>query len=161
MFHFSTSWKHQKHLWFSDVFRGYRNGTLDQTKLVLFPEIGRMKLFLSLTRLHSRMCIRIYIFNFKKQEYKKKAKEIKEEKRISPENWLKPIVGSPGEDFYRHPHSRKQVFFCGLDLKKLNMPMQIFTSWDFCFLTHFRPLVSFYIPWKYQKNRGFRCFQAV
>ena len=49
-------------------------------KLVLFPEIGRMKLFLSLTRLHSRMCIRIYIFNFKKQEYKKKQKKLKKKR---------------------------------------------------------------------------------
>ena len=72
-----------------------------------------MKNFLSLTLPHSRMCIRIYIFNFKKQtnkqkkqtriqtskknkqEYKqarktnkntKKAKKVKEEKRMSPEN---------------------------------------------------------------------------
>ena len=34
-------------------------------KVVLFPEISRVKLFLSLTRPHSRMCIRIYIFCFK------------------------------------------------------------------------------------------------
>ena len=66
-------------------------------KVVLFPEIGRVKSFLLLTHLHSRICIRTYIFNFKKlflisknrqakkQEYKK-VKETKEEKRISPEN---------------------------------------------------------------------------
>ena len=66
-------------------------------KVVLFPEIGRVKSFLLLTRLHSPICIRTYIFNFKKlflisknkqakkQEYKK-VKETKEEKRISPEN---------------------------------------------------------------------------
>ena len=35
-------------------------------KVVLFPEIGRVKSFLLLTRLHSRICIRTYIFNFKK-----------------------------------------------------------------------------------------------
>ena len=59
----------------------------------MLPEIGRVKTFLSLTRRHSRMCITIYIFNFKKQikkqkeqKYKKKAKETKEEKAISPEN---------------------------------------------------------------------------
>ena len=40
-------------------------------------------MFLALTRPHYRMCIRIYIFNFKK---KQKAKETKEEKRISVEN---------------------------------------------------------------------------
>ena len=61
-----------------------------------------MKTFLSLTRPHSRMCIRIYIFNFKKKKKKKKkknkqtttttattttttkkAKETNEEKRIN------------------------------------------------------------------------------
>ena len=53
--------------------------------VVLFPEIDRVKKFLSLThRQHSRMCIRIYIFNFK--EKRRKAKETKEEKRISVEN---------------------------------------------------------------------------
>ena len=50
-----------------------------------------MKVSLSVTCLHSRMCIRIYIFNFKtktKKENKKtkKAKETKKEKRISEEN---------------------------------------------------------------------------
>ena len=63
-------------------------------KVVLFPEIGRVKYFLSLTRPHSRMCIKIYIFNFKKQtstkiKNTKNAKETREEKRISPENGLK------------------------------------------------------------------------
>ena len=37
-------------------------------KGVFFLEIGRLKVFLSLTRLHSRMCIKIYIFKFKKQQ---------------------------------------------------------------------------------------------
>ena len=52
-------------------------------------------MFLSLTRPHSQMCIRIYIFNLKKQrneqkkEEHKKSKKTKEEKRISPENRLK------------------------------------------------------------------------
>ena len=50
-----------------------------------------MKVSLSVTCRHSRMCIRIYIFNFKtktKKESKKtkKAKETKKEKRISEEN---------------------------------------------------------------------------
>ena len=65
-------------------------------KKVLFPEIGRVKILLSLTRPHSRMCSRIYIFNFKneqtnkqKSKNKKNPKETKEEKRISPENRLK------------------------------------------------------------------------
>ena len=66
---------------------------------VLFLEIRRVKNFLSLTRPHSRMCMRIYIFNFKKQTKKKKEKEKKkeykkatetiEEKIIFPENRLK------------------------------------------------------------------------
>ena len=58
---------------------------------------------LLLTCSHSRMCIRIDIFNFKKQTSKKKkkkakqsnntkkAKETKEKKRISAENRLKEI----------------------------------------------------------------------
>ena len=73
----------------------------------LFPETGGVKIFLSLTRLHSRMCIKIYVFNFKKQTNKpkkqkqnkntKKAKETKEEKRISPENRLKKLNLRPPE----------------------------------------------------------------
>ena len=56
-------------------------------KVALFPEIGRVKTFLSLTRPHSRMCLRIYIFNFKnKEKTTKKVKESKEEKRISAVN---------------------------------------------------------------------------
>ena len=61
-------------------------------KVTLFPEMGRGNIFASLTRLHSRMCIRIFIINLKKQankqknKNKKKAKESNEEKRISPEN---------------------------------------------------------------------------
>ena len=64
---------------------------------MLFPEIGQVKEFLSLTLPHSRMCIRIHVFNFKKQTNKpknkntKKAKEINEEKRISQENRLRKI----------------------------------------------------------------------
>ena len=51
---------------------------------------------LPLNRPHSRICTRIYIFNFKKQQRNqqqkqesKKAKETKQEKRIYLENWLK------------------------------------------------------------------------
>ena len=64
-----------------------------QRKIVSFPEIDRVKKFLSLTRPHSRICIRIYIFNFKKQQKKaiKKAKETKEENIISSENRLKKM----------------------------------------------------------------------
>ena len=35
-------------------------------KVVLFPEIGRAKIFVSVTHPHSRMFIRIYVFNLKK-----------------------------------------------------------------------------------------------
>ena len=56
----------------------------------MFPEIGRVKNFLSFTRLHNRMCIKINVFNFKKKQSKKttrqKAKDTKEEKRVSVKN---------------------------------------------------------------------------
>ena len=35
---------------------------LGQKKVALFPETGPAKKFLALTRSHSRMCIRIYLF---------------------------------------------------------------------------------------------------
>ena len=65
-----------------------------QKQVVLFPEIGRVKIFLSLslTRPNSRMCGRTCVFNFKKQTNKniqKKAKETKEEKKISAKNRVK------------------------------------------------------------------------
>ena len=37
-------------------------------KVVFFPEIVRVKIFSSLTRTHGRMCIRIYIFCFKRKK---------------------------------------------------------------------------------------------
>ena len=43
-------------------------------KLVLFPEIGRVKNFLSLTRPHSQMCLNIYAFNLKKQKLEEDKK---------------------------------------------------------------------------------------
>ena len=68
----------------------YRDASL--AILVLFPETSWVKIVLSLTYTHSPMCIKIYIFNFKKQTNKQKenkntekAKETKEEKRISLE----------------------------------------------------------------------------
>ena len=48
-------------------------------KVVLFPEIGQVKDFLSLTRPHSRMRIRIYNFNLKEKK-KKKRKQKKQKK---------------------------------------------------------------------------------
>ena len=55
-------------------------------KVVLFPEMRRVKIFLSFTRPHCRMCIRIYIFHLEnktKKTRRQKAKETKEEKRIA------------------------------------------------------------------------------
>ena len=52
-------------------------------KVVLFPETGRVKFCLSLTRLHSQMCIRIYIFNLKKQASKKIAKQSNNTKKTN------------------------------------------------------------------------------
>ena len=48
-----------------------------------------------ITHPHSQMCVRLYIFSFKKKSNKqtktriKKVKETKEEKILSPENQLK------------------------------------------------------------------------
>ena len=36
MYPFYTPWKHRKTLWFSDVFRGYRNGALGINELIIF-----------------------------------------------------------------------------------------------------------------------------
>ena len=53
---------------------------LTPKKEVLLPEIGWVKMFLSLIHPHSRMCIRICIFNFKKQANKQnKNKNIKKQ----------------------------------------------------------------------------------
>ena len=49
--------------------------TEGKKKLVLFSEIGRVKIILSFTRLRCRMCIRIYIFNFKKKQKENKTKQ--------------------------------------------------------------------------------------
>ena len=38
-------------------------------KAVLFPKIGRVKFFLSLTRPHSQNCIRMYILCFTKKTH--------------------------------------------------------------------------------------------
>ena len=40
------------------------------------------EIFLSVTRPHSRMCIRIYILNFKQQQKKKKIKNQKKQKKL-------------------------------------------------------------------------------
>ena len=40
------------------------------------------EIFLSVTRPHSRMCIRIYILNFKKQQTNKRKQESKKQKKL-------------------------------------------------------------------------------
>ena len=50
-------------------------------KGVLFPEIGPVKIFLSLTRPHSRMCIRIHVSNLKQKTKKAKKKNKTEDKK--------------------------------------------------------------------------------
>ena len=49
-------------------------------KLVLFPEIGRVKIFLSLTRPYSRMCIKKQQTNKQKNKNKKKQKKLKKKR---------------------------------------------------------------------------------
>ena len=70
------------HFWF----RSRSGVTRPKKKVVLFPEIGQMKNFSSLTRPHSRMCIRINIFCFKqkKTQIKKQKKLKKIEKQKKP-----------------------------------------------------------------------------
>ena len=58
---------------------------LGQKKVVLFLETGQGKNFLLIICSHSQICIRIYIFNFKKQTSKKKqnkARIQKEQKKL-------------------------------------------------------------------------------
>ena len=50
-------------------------------KVVLFPGINQGKFFLSFTRLHSHMCIRIYISFFKKRKNKKKKEQEHKQKQ--------------------------------------------------------------------------------
>ena len=79
-----------------------------KSRLVSGNQLGEF--FLKLTRSHSRMCIRIYVFNFKKQTNKQKnkntikARQTEQEKRISPENRLKKInLRPPGWRFFLSP----------------------------------------------------------
>ena len=55
-------------------------------KGVLFPEIGPVKIFLSLTRPHSRMCIRIHVSNLKQKTKKAKKKKKKAKKKNKTED---------------------------------------------------------------------------
>ena len=58
-------------------------------KVVLFPEIGRVKIFSSLTGPHSRMCIRIYIFCFKQKNTHTETKKQKKLNKIEKQKNLK------------------------------------------------------------------------
>ena len=49
--------------------------------VVLFQENYQVKIFLSVSRPHSRMCIRIYTFNFKKKQTNKKETRIQKKKK--------------------------------------------------------------------------------
>ena len=66
---------------------------VEPKKVILFPEITRVKMFLSFIHPHSRVCIRIYIFNLKKkttttirkqkkQEDKSKQRKVKQNKYL-------------------------------------------------------------------------------
>ena len=58
-------------------------------KVILFPEITHVKMFLSFIHPHSRVCIRIYIFNLKKkkkQQGNKKKQEDKSKQRKVKQN---------------------------------------------------------------------------
>ena len=92
-------------------------------RVVLFPEIAWIKSFLSLTCPHSRMCIRIYILNFKKQTNKqnnnnnkknkntKKAKETKEENNISGKSIKRKIAAVQVKIFLVTRMSGDRIFF--------------------------------------------------
>ena len=56
-------------------------GQSGQKKVTMFLEINQAKTFLSLTRPHSQICIRMYIFNFKTQTNKKKIRIPKKNKK--------------------------------------------------------------------------------
>ena len=58
-------------------------------QVVLFPEIGRVKIFSSLTRLHSRKYQNIYFLLQKKKKKKKKAHTHKRKSKETKEgSWL-------------------------------------------------------------------------
>ena len=61
---------------------------VEPKKVILFPEITRVKMFLSFIHPHSRVCIRIYIFNFqnKKKGKQKKLPKNKETKKKQQED---------------------------------------------------------------------------
>ena len=62
----------KKYVKITDSFGCQRTLCIGPKKVVLLQEIDRVKKFLSLTRPHSWMYIRIHIYNFKKQTNRKK-----------------------------------------------------------------------------------------
>ena len=71
----------------SSLRRSFLNFLLGQKKIYLFPEIGRLKTFLSVNCSHSRMSIGIYNFNLKKQKQEDKKK--KQKKVIKKREYLR------------------------------------------------------------------------
>ena len=76
-----------------------RSSSIRPKKVVLFPEVGRVKTFLSITRPHRRMSIRIYIFDLKtkkiqnKQTKKKQQKNKKKTDRQKAKESVENIMG--------------------------------------------------------------------
>ena len=85
-----------------------------QKKVALFPEIGRVKTFLSFTRPHCWMCIWIFLISKNKQTSERKVRmQIKQKKLKKKREYLRKIDQKTicgGEDFSRHPHFRKQEY---------------------------------------------------
>ena len=72
----------------SSLRRSFLNFLLGQKKIYLFPEIGRLKTFLSVNCSHSWMSIGRYNFNLKKQKQEDKKKK-KQKKVIKKREYLR------------------------------------------------------------------------
>ena len=103
-------------LWVKNKFQNRKNVFhLQKSSLISWNQPGEDCFCHSSARIVA--CVSEYIFL--KQTHKQtktrtqtKAKETKEEKRISPENRLEKIIcGRPGEDFSCHKHFQKQEYF--------------------------------------------------
>ena len=68
---------------------------VEPKKVILFPEITRVKMFLSFIHPHSRVCIRIYIFNFQKKKEKENKKN--SQKTMKQKNNNKKTKTSKGK----------------------------------------------------------------
>ena len=60
MFHFYTPWKHQKTSGFTDVFRGYRSGTLIENGLMFLQDFLNLIFFLSICRYIFRITVILF-----------------------------------------------------------------------------------------------------